>query len=83
MTNEDLIKALHGLKVETGSLACFGCGHEHNCSNHGCAILNQAATAIETFNAHFNEASILKPAAQALDTTPEQLRELATEGGAQ
>ena len=39
MTRNELILALRRLKVETGSLACMGCGHEHNCCIHGCAIL--------------------------------------------
>ena len=39
MTTNKLIKALHRLKVETGSIACLGCGHEHNCGIHGCAII--------------------------------------------
>lgn len=30
MKTEELITALRGLKVETGSLACLGCGYEHN-----------------------------------------------------
>lgn len=38
----DLIAAVGGVKVETGSLACLGCGHEHGCSVHGCAILREA-----------------------------------------
>lgn len=45
-TNE-LIKALRQLKVETGSLACFGCGHEHSCSVRGCAIIRAAEKALE------------------------------------
>lgn len=24
------------------SLACFGCGHEHGCSVHGCALIKAA-----------------------------------------
>lgn len=43
MTTDELIKALKRLKVETGSLACMGCGHEHNCGLHGCAIMREAA----------------------------------------
>ena len=31
MTNADLAAALRRIAPETGSLACFGCGHEHNC----------------------------------------------------
>ena len=42
MKIEDLIAALRRLKVQTGSLACLGCGHEHNCSTSGCAIIRAA-----------------------------------------
>lgn len=47
MKTEVLIDALRSLKVETGSLACSGCGHEHNCSTRGCAIMREAADLIE------------------------------------
>lgn len=43
MTDQELIRALNRLKVETGSLACMGCGQENNCSIHGCAIIRGAA----------------------------------------
>lgn len=39
MRDEDLLAALRRLKVQTGSLVCLGCGREHNCGIHGCAIL--------------------------------------------
>lgn len=42
MTKLELIKALSRLKVETGSLACLGCGYERNCSTQGCRILREA-----------------------------------------
>lgn len=42
MTDKELIAAMRRLSVETGSLACFGCGREHNCGIHGCAILRKA-----------------------------------------
>lgn len=42
----DALKELEWLKVETGSLACLGCGHEHGCAVHGCAILREAAEEI-------------------------------------
>jgi len=42
MTDKELIEALSRLKVETGSLVCTGCGHEHNCGIHGCAIIREA-----------------------------------------
>lgn len=41
MRDEDLLVALRRLKVETGSLVCVGCGYEHNCGVHGCAILRK------------------------------------------
>ena len=42
----DTLVELKRLKVETGSLACLGCGHEHGCDVHGCAILREAAEEI-------------------------------------
>lgn len=47
MTNEDILKALRKLKIETGSIACLGCGYEHSCSVHGCRIMREAAGLIE------------------------------------
>lgn len=51
MTTEELLEALARLRVETGSLACLGCGQEHNCSTRGCAILRAAADLIERLTA--------------------------------
>lgn len=47
MSNRELIAALRRLKVETGSLACMGCGYEHNCGIHGCAILRKTIAWLE------------------------------------
>lgn len=46
MTTDEVLRALDALAVETGSLACLGCGHEHNCGIHGCAIIRAAGTQI-------------------------------------
>lgn len=43
MTDQELIKAIRRLMIDTGSLVCLGCGHEHSCGIHGCAVLRQAA----------------------------------------
>ena len=51
MTKHELIAALKRLKVETGSLVCLGCGYEHNCGIHGCAILRTAVDALEAVDA--------------------------------
>ena len=35
------------IRILPGSLACMGCGYEHNCGVHGCTILREAAELIE------------------------------------
>ena len=49
MKTDELIKSLQSLKVQTGSLACLGCGHEHNCGVHGCAIAREAAVRLSLY----------------------------------
>ena len=56
---KELTTQLRRMSVETGSLVCLGCGYEHNCGIHGCALLRQAvetiekqATAIEDLKEH-------------------------------
>ena len=77
MTTNKLIKALQRLKVETGSIACLGCGHEHNCGIHGCAIIREAAEKLGDFNAVFDEDTVVRLAARCLKVDPNRLRELA------
>lgn len=48
MSDKDLSRVLRRMAVETGSLVCLGCGHEHNCGVHGCAIINEAAARLES-----------------------------------
>lgn len=47
MKNEEIVRALRRLKVETGSLPCMGCGRGHHCGVHGCRIMREAAELIE------------------------------------
>ena len=47
MKDDDLIQALKRIKVQTGGLICLGCGHEHNCGVHGCAVIREAAQRLE------------------------------------
>lgn len=42
-----LVEAMKKLAVQTGSLACLGCYHEHSCSVHGCAIIRTAVEELE------------------------------------
>lgn len=52
MRDQELVSAIRRLKVETGSLACMGCGHEHNCGVSGCAIMREAADRIANQSTH-------------------------------
>ena len=52
MKDQELVSAIRRLKVETGSLACMGCGHEHNCGVSGCAVMREAADRIANQSTH-------------------------------
>ena len=52
MRDQELVSAIRRLKVETGSLACMGCGHEHNCGVFGCAVMREAAGRIANQSTH-------------------------------
>ena len=47
METNELITALRRVAVSTGSLNCLGCGHEHNCSTRGCALIREAADRLD------------------------------------
>lgn len=90
MTNEEIVKALRRLRVETGSLSCLGCGYEHSCNVHGCQILREAAAQLEHFTAEnraLRSALASSPAKraqkQARDASVTFLREMAKELNAQ
>ena len=55
MSRDELLQALRRMAPETGSLACLGCGHEHNCSTQGCAICWEAAMLIRQLSAEIDE----------------------------
>lgn len=44
-----LLADLKRLKVETGSLACMGCGREHDCGVHGCVILRESSDVLQEY----------------------------------
>ncbi len=51
MNRDELLQALRRMAPETGSLSCLGCGYEHNCSTHGCAICREAIELIKQLSA--------------------------------
>lgn len=67
------LSALRRLKVQTGSLACLGCGMEHNCSTQGCVIIRDAATHMELA---LEKVRVLDA---SLDTAEEEIRSLHSE----
>lgn len=42
----NLLRQLRRLAVERRPEACLGCGHEHDCSIHGCAVIRKAAEVV-------------------------------------
>lgn len=50
----DLSLRLHELAIHTGDLkhSCLGCGYEHNCGIHGCAVLLVAEDAMIKLKAY-------------------------------
>ena len=88
MTNEEIMKWLRSKKVETGSLLCLDCGHEHNCGIHGCAVMRAAADAMEnlqTENAALHQIAE-KQAVMNVTTTKKVLemeKEMGRKGGAE
>lgn len=79
MSEQELLTALKHLKVQTGSLACLGCGHEHNCSTKGCAILRETIAELEkrppVVHAHWmdgsgeGDAAVCSNCGECYDTT--------------
>ena len=74
MRDQELVSAIRRLKVETGSLACMGCGHEHNCGVSGCAVMREAADRIVNQGTHI---AALQQKIEKLRGQNEQLREAA------
>lgn len=73
-----LVRDLRKITVETGhmSAACLGCGYEHNCSVHGCALIRSAADALEQTEADWQRiANALADAGVHEQRLANQLRE--------
>ena len=74
MRDQELVNAIRRLKVETGSLACMGCGHENNCGVSGCAVMREAADRIANQSTNI---AALQQQIEKLRAQNEQLREAA------
>lgn len=47
MKRDEIVAGLRWQRVETGSIACLGCGWENSCGVHGCRIMREAADMLE------------------------------------
>lgn len=74
MKDQELVSAIRRLKVNTGSLACMGCGHEHNCGVSGCAVMREAADRIANQSTNI---AALQQKIEKLRGQNKQLREAA------
>lgn len=70
---KDVIAALRRLRVQTGSLACLGCGYEQSCGTRGCAILRAVADLLERDGAELAQPN--------WPLTSEDLKEMVQEAG--
>lgn len=50
MEVHEIVNMLNKMAINTGTLNCFGCGYEHNCGTHGCAVMREAAEKLEELN---------------------------------
>lgn len=48
--SENVLAQAHILAVERRPEACLGCGFEHSCSTHGCAVINRLIKLAEEEN---------------------------------
>ena len=56
----EIFDALKRMKVQTGSLVFLGCGHEHHCSVHGCAVINAAINEIVALREQLTASEIVR-----------------------
>lgn len=47
MKREEIVSGLRQRRLETGSIACLGCGWENSCGFRGCRIMREAADMLE------------------------------------
>lgn len=69
MTDTELIQALRPMVV-LDKFRCLGCGHEHQCSTHGCAILKQAVERLEELTALYANEPVTEEDLCTMDGEP-------------
>lgn len=49
MTTLNIVQSLRRIAEGTPGINCTGCGYEHNCGTHGCAVMREAADKLNTY----------------------------------
>ena len=80
MKRDEIASGLRRQRVETGSIACLGCGWENSCGVHGCRILREAADMLE--NDETCDGVLLKQNGELRDAAA-QVTRLAAEAAAE
>lgn len=50
MTIQNIVQRLRRMAESKTGIDCSGCGFEHNCGTHGCAVMREAAEKLEELN---------------------------------
>lgn len=66
MTDKQLSDQLRKLKIDTKSIACLGCGHENNCSVHGCNLISMAADRLAAYEQAIETIKVMRTAASGV-----------------
>lgn len=48
---DEFMRQLHIVSIERRPEACLGCGFEHRCSTHGCAVIKTASEQLKAYRA--------------------------------
>ena len=49
MTIKNIVQRLRRMAGDMPKVDCAGCGYEHNCGTHGCAVMREAADKLNTY----------------------------------
>lgn len=58
---DEFLKQLRRTAIERRPEACLGCGFEHNCSVHGCAVIRRAEERILHINTVLSDLDAFEP----------------------
>lgn len=75
MNDKELIHALRPMVIRD-KFQCLGCGYEHQCSTHGCAILKQALERLEQLTTPEQNAPLTLEELREMDREPVYIKSM-------